>query len=99
MSVRILTISALLFSVFIWSSVQKSHPPDVGPSCCYEGGPYIKPRIIKCIHQTRMRNCRTKNYAVQVEGGEWKCIDSESKWMKQQIQKGIVTCTEERKYN
>ncbi|CAJ1081717.1 hypothetical protein CCH79_00003950 [Xyrichtys novacula] len=99
MSVRILTIFAFLFPVFTWSSVQKFYLPDVGPSCCYEGGPYIPFKIIKCIHQTRMRDCRTKNYAVQVEGGEWKCIDSESKWMKQQIQKGIINCTEGRKYN
>ncbi|CAJ1064323.1 Hypothetical predicted protein [Xyrichtys novacula] len=67
----------------------------VNEGCCLEAGLAIPGQtIIECIKQKPTRSCNSDNFAVKVESGDWFCIDSKSKWMKQQIQQGKVSCTE-----
>ncbi|CAJ1081714.1 Hypothetical predicted protein [Xyrichtys novacula] len=98
MSLKILSITVLLFMGSLGSSAasqETRYERSLSVPCCYEAGPYIRERIIECIRQIPTRQCNFNNYVVKTESGEWYCIQSESKWMKSQIQKGAVVCTPE----
>ncbi|CAJ1081716.1 Hypothetical predicted protein [Xyrichtys novacula] len=87
MSLKILSITVLLFMGSLRSTAAGKYAPMgdmVGESCCYVAQPYVGEPIVECIKQRPTR--------VKVESGDWYCITSDSPWMKQQIQKGKVSC-------
>ncbi|CAJ1064322.1 Hypothetical predicted protein [Xyrichtys novacula] len=96
MSLKILSIIVLLFMGSLVSSAtsqENRYERSSSMGCCYEAGPYIPERIIECIRQTPTRQCNSNNYVVKTESGKWYCIQSDSKWMGQQIKTGAVVCT------
>ncbi|CAJ1081715.1 Hypothetical predicted protein [Xyrichtys novacula] len=67
----------------------------VGEPCCLNAERYIGEPIVVCIKQKPTRGCNSDNFAVKVKSGDWYCITADSPWMKQQIQQGKVSCSEE----
>ncbi|CAJ1064324.1 Hypothetical predicted protein [Xyrichtys novacula] len=101
MSLKILSITVLLFMGSLVSSADGKNAPRGGlviEVCCYLARPYFRKPIVECIKQIPTGNCYSDNFAVKDESGDWHCVTSDSLWMKQQIQQGKVSCSEEPVY-
>ncbi|CAJ1064325.1 Hypothetical predicted protein [Xyrichtys novacula] len=101
MSLKILSITVLLFMGSLVSSaasLEKRWRGLVIEVCCYFAKPYTDQPIVECIKQKPTGDCYSDNFAVKEESGNWQCIKSDSLWMKQQIQQGKVSCSEEPVY-
>ncbi|KAM9331817.1 eotaxin-like [Pholidichthys leucotaenia] len=70
----------------------ESYVPVIGLSCCSNVSTRKMVRIKECYEQKPREGCDLHAFIIKNKRGKQKCIDPDSLWLKDKIQKGVLDC-------